>query len=86
MHARLRMCELFVTRNDDRDGRRCSANEAEAVEARSSIGRDLEHGLPGDRDRFREPVREDARGSDDVDASVEMREFWLGEREHAACR
>ena len=65
MDARLRVRELFMTRDDDRDGRRVLEEGGRSGEARRrAIVRHLEHRLPRDARRLGEPLfggRDDAR-------------------------
>ena len=42
--------------------------------------------MPRNPRRLGEPLFRGRDERDDVDASVEMREFWLGEPEHGGCR
>ena len=74
--ARLRVRELFMTRDDDRDGGRLLERGGRSVEARRcAIVRHLEHALPGDARRLGKSRVGGRHDRDHVDASVEVGEF-----------
>ena len=85
--ARLRVPELVMTRDDDRDRGRVLENGGRRAQTRRcAVVRHLEHRVPSDAGRLGKSRFGGRHHRDHVDASVQVGEFRLVEREHVVSR